>query len=105
MINRQSPSATGASPTPDLHRSATLSRVIRIDVARLVERLDALGEIGAVIGPHGERGCARLALTDADRDGRNLVVGWMRDLGLHVKIDVVGNVFATRPGVRSDLPR
>ena len=29
-------------------------------------------------------GCARLALTDADRDGRDLVVGWMRDLGLDV---------------------
>ena len=38
---------------------------LRIDVARLVGRLDALGEIGAVHGPNGERGCARLALTDA----------------------------------------
>ena len=33
------------------------------------QRLEALGEIGAVHGPNGERGCARLALTDADRDG------------------------------------
>ena len=39
-----------------------------------VARLEALGEIGAVHGPNGERGCARLALTDADRDGRDLVV-------------------------------
>ena len=35
-------------------------------------------------GPNGERGCARLALTDADREGRDLVVTWMRDLGLDV---------------------
>ena len=76
---------------------------VRIDVGRLMDRLDALAEVGAVIGPHGERGCARLALTDADRDARDLVVGWMRDLGLDVGIDVVGNVFATRPGLRADL--
>jgi len=71
---------------------------LRIDIDRLVARFDALGEIGAVHGPNGERGNARLALTDADRDGRDLVVTWMRDLGLRVEIDRVGNVFATRDG-------
>ena len=30
--------------------------------------------------------------------GRDLVVGWMRDLGLAVSIDAIGNVVATRPG-------
>lgn len=69
-----------------------------IDIDRLVARIEALGEIGAVHGPNGERGTARLALTDADRDGRDLVVTWMRDLGLRVEIDGVGNVFATRDG-------
>ena len=57
---------------------------LRVDGARLWDRLVELGEIGAIKGPNGEEGCARLALTDADRDGRDLVVGWMRDLGLHV---------------------
>ncbi len=71
---------------------------LRIDIGRLVARIEALGEIGAVHGPNGERGCARLALTDADRDGRDLVVGWMRDLGLSVEIDAIGNVFATLAG-------
>jgi len=71
---------------------------LRIDVDRLVGRIEALGEIGAIHGPNGERGCARLALTDADRDGRDLVVAWMADLGLTVEIDSIGNVFATRPG-------
>src|SRR5204863_6018161 len=47
---------------------------------------------------NGERGSARLALTDADREGRDLVVGWMRDLGLQISIDAVGNVVGTRPG-------
>ncbi|MEK7426197.1 MAG: Zn-dependent hydrolase [Actinomycetota bacterium] len=75
---------------------------VRIDIDRLVERLDALGEIGAVHGPNGERGCARLALTDADRDGRDMVIGWMRDLGLHVSVDAIGNVVGTRPGTDPD---
>ena len=55
---------------------------LRVDGARLWARLQELGEIGAIEGPNGERGCARLALTDADRAGRDLVSGWMRDLGL-----------------------
>jgi N-carbamoyl-L-amino-acid hydrolase len=75
---------------------------LRVDLDRLVGRLEALGEIGAVLGPNGERGCARLALGDADRDGRDLVVGWMSDLGLDVTVDRIGNVVATRPGSDPD---
>jgi N-carbamoyl-L-amino-acid hydrolase len=78
------------------------SAELRVDVDRLQARLDALGEIGRVDGPDGARGCARLALTDADRDGRDLVVGWMRDLGLEVRVDVIGNVYATRAGIDPD---
>jgi beta-ureidopropionase / N-carbamoyl-L-amino-acid hydrolase len=76
----------------------------RINLDRLMARIEALGEIGAVHGPNGERGCARLALTDVDRDGRDLVVTWMRDLGLDVAIDAIGNVVATRPGRDSSVP-
>jgi beta-ureidopropionase / N-carbamoyl-L-amino-acid hydrolase len=71
---------------------------LRVDRDRLWQRLEALGEIGAVHGPNGERGCARLALTDVDRDGRDLVVSWMVDLGMSVSIDAIGNVVATRAG-------
>ncbi len=71
---------------------------LRVDGDRLWQRLEALGEIGAVHGPNGERGCARLALTDLDRQGRDLVVSWMADLGMDVAIDAIGNVVATRPG-------
>ena len=81
----------------------TTPSALRIDNDRLLGRIEALGEIGAVSGPHGERGCARLALTDADRAGRDLVVTWMHDLGLQVAIDRVGNVFATRPGTDPSL--
>ena len=68
---------------------------LRVDGDRLWSRLAALGEVGAVHGPNGERGNARLALSDADRDGRDLVVRWMHDLGLVVQIDAVGNVVGT----------
>ncbi len=71
---------------------------LRVDGARLWDRLVELGEIGAIKGPDGEEGCARLALTDADRQGRDLVVGWMGDLGLQITIDGIGNVVATRAG-------
>ncbi len=78
--------------------SETDWRDLRIDGARLWQRLEALGEIGAVHGPNGERGCARLALTDVDRQGRDLVVSWMADLGMSISMDGIGNVVATRAG-------
>ena len=56
-----------------------------------MQRIAALAEIGAIDGG----GCNRLALTDADRDGRNLVREWMTDLGLEVSVDVVGNIIGT----------
>jgi len=71
---------------------------LRVDGQRLWARLEALGEVGAVRGQNGERGNARLALSDADREGRDLVIGWMHDLGMEVSIDAVGNGVAVRPG-------
>ena len=71
---------------------------LRIDAARLLGRIDELGQIGRLDGPNGEWGNARLALTDEDRAGRDLVVAWMRDLGLDIAVDVIGNVVATRAG-------
>lgn len=75
-----------------------MSVPVGVDRDRLWRRIEALGEIGALHGPNGEHGSSRLALTDADRDGRDLVVSWMRDLGLDVGVDAIGNVFATWPG-------
>ncbi len=71
---------------------------LRIDGARLHRRLAELGSIGALEGG----GVSRLALTDDDRRGRDLVVQWMRELGLTVRVDRIGNVVGTRPG-REDL--
>jgi len=72
--------------------TAVVASALRIDARRLEQRLEALGEIGAIVGDAGERGSARLALTDDDRLGRDLVMAWMGDLGLDVSVDAIGNV-------------
>ena len=53
-----------------------------------MQRIFALAEISPIDGG----GNCRLALTDEDRYGRDLVVSWMRDLGLQIQVDAIGNV-------------
>jgi N-carbamoyl-L-amino-acid hydrolase len=74
--------------------------MMQVDAHRLWSDLMTLGAIGAL--PRG--GCDRLALTDADRDGRNLFVHWCREAGLAVSIDAIGNTFARREGSDPSLP-
>jgi len=76
---------------------------LRMDVDRLLTRIDELGQIGRIDGPNGEWGNARLALTDADKAGRDLVVTWMRDLGMEVTVDALGNAVALRAGTNPAL--
>jgi beta-ureidopropionase / N-carbamoyl-L-amino-acid hydrolase len=66
----------------------------RIDLDRLLGRLDAFNRIGALPGG----GNCRLALSDEDRAGRDLLVRWMRELGLTVTVDTIGNIIGTRAG-------
>ena len=61
---------------------------LRIDGQRLMDRIMALASISPIEGG----GNCRLALTDEDKEGRDLVITWMKDLGLEVSIDVVGNI-------------
>lgn len=71
----------------------------RIDGKRLIRRLDQL----ARIGKKEDGSCCRLALTDEDRMGRDQVVAWMRELGMEVRVDRIGNIFGLRKGSQ-DLP-
>ena len=73
---------------------------LRIDGKRLWQSLMELARIGAT--PKG--GVKRLTLTDLDRQGRDLVVGWGKQAGLTVTIDKIGNVFMRRPGANNSLP-
>lgn len=72
---------------------------MKINIARLLDRLQRLGEVGALPGG----GCCRIALTDEDKLGRDLVCGWMRALDLEPFVDQLGNVVAVGKG-RHDLP-
>src|SRR5262245_66456234 len=68
---------------------------MRINRKRLQDTMDALGRIGET--PAG--GLTRLALSDEDRRGRDLLVGWMREAGLRVSIDQMGNIMGVRAGI------
>ncbi|MBS0519270.1 MAG: Zn-dependent hydrolase [Proteobacteria bacterium] len=67
---------------------------IKVDDSSLLGALDELAQIGAIEGG----GCARLALSDEDKAGRDLVVARMKALGLQVQMDAIGNVIGLRPG-------
>src|SRR5438477_9893827 len=82
------------TPTGVPHSPASATAALRVDGGRLWRSLMELAEIGAT--PKG--GVRRLALTDLDRQGRDLVAGWMRETGSHIEIDGAGNIFATRAG-------
>jgi len=74
--------------------------MLNINSTRLTQRLDELGRIGADEGG----GVTRLTFSNADKEGRDLLVRWMRELGLTVQIDRVGNIFGTRRGETDQQP-
>lgn len=84
---------TTATPI-DLHS-------LRVNGERLWQSLMALARIGGT----DKGGVCRLALTDLDRQGRDLVVGWAREAGMSVTVDQIGNVFMRRPTIRRRRPR
>ena len=67
---------------------------LRINGARLWDRLMEMAKIGAT--PAG--GSNRQALTDLDREGRDLFCSWARNAGCSIEIDQMGNIFARRAG-------
>jgi N-carbamoyl-L-amino-acid hydrolase len=89
----------GRSAADVLAARAAWQREHGIDEHALLARIAAHGEIGAT----AQGGVCRLALTDADRDGRDRLVAWMHELGLDVRVDRIGNVFGNRAGTRPEL--
>lgn len=85
--------------------TGTPAPVIRVDRERLWANLMTLKEIGGYDDSStGLRGVRRLALTDEDAAARRLVVQWMSEAGLAVRVDRIGNVFARREGAEPALP-
>ena len=73
---------------------------LSINPDRLHAAIAELARIGATDGG----GVTRLALTDEDRQARDLLCKWLADLGLAPRIDDVGNISAVRPGRESAPP-
>ena len=76
---------------------------LQINGARLWDSLMALAEVGAYRDEEtGLSGVSRLALTEADAQGRRLVKRWFEEAGLEVRVDRIGNVIGRRKGRRND---
>ncbi|SDT14908.1 N-carbamoyl-L-amino-acid hydrolase [Halopseudomonas litoralis] len=71
-----------------------------INQQRLWQSLMDMGEIGGT----EKGGVCRLALTDLDKQGRDLFVQWCKDAGCTIRVDKMGNIFARRAGLDDSLP-
>lgn len=65
-----------------------------INQGRLWASLMEMAKIGAT----EKGGCCRLALTDIDKQGRDLFISWCVEEGCSIHIDKMGNIFARREG-------
>ena len=72
---------------------------LRVNGNRLQSTLEEMAKIGAT--PNG--GVQRLALSDEDKQARDLFVKWLKELDLDVRIDEMGNIFGTREGKDNSL--
>ena len=76
------------------------SSTLTINGERMMRQLQQLAEIGLT----DTKACCRLALTDDDKLGRDLVITWMKELDMTVTVDPIGNIFGVRAGMQPDLP-
>src|SRR5437899_8640591 len=67
---------------------------LRVNGQRIVGHMDALAQFGK----NAQGGVSRLAYSDADRQGREYVIGLMRAARLEVSIDAAGNIIGRRAG-------
>jgi len=80
--------------------SVLASSAPHINGQRLWQSLMDLAQLGAT----AKGGVCRLALTDLDRQARDLFSQWCREAGCTVSVDQVGNIFARRHGRNPALP-
>jgi N-carbamoyl-L-amino-acid hydrolase len=73
---------------------------MRIDRDRLERSIQELGKIGETT----RGGLTRLALSDDDKRARDWMVARMREAGLRVSVDRMGNIFGERAGAEALPP-
>ena len=74
--------------------SMTSNGIARVDGNRLWESLMEMARIGATPGG----GVGRIALTELDREARDLFVSWCEASACRVRVDRMGNIIARRDG-------
>lgn len=76
--------------------------MLHINSKRLLERIYELGRTG--LDPEGRR--TRLAASDTNKLSRDLVVSWMKDAGLEMVVDKIGNIFGiwSTPDNKAEKP-
>ena len=72
---------------------------LRVNGDRINQQLKALSEFGK--NPYG--GVSRVAYSEFDKQGREYVMGLMREAGLDTSIDVAGNIIGRRAGSNAGL--
>src|SRR5215213_11265236 len=81
-------------------RGIPLQPGLAVNGKRIVDHILALAEFGK--NPQG--GVSRVAYSDADKQGREYVLGLMRDAKLEVRIDAAGNLIGRRAGSANLAP-
>ncbi|WP_154669815.1 M20 family metallo-hydrolase [Bacillus niameyensis] len=66
---------------------------------RLAYRLSALSKIGLT----EEQGSYRLGFSEEEKAAKQLIIKWMEEAGLNVKVDGAGNVIGRLPGKQAHL--
>lgn len=74
--------------------------ILRVNENRLHQRMKEMSKIGAVDGG----GVHRLALSEEDKTARDLLRTWMKEAGLDVKVDKIGNMYGYRSGKTDNAP-
>jgi beta-ureidopropionase / N-carbamoyl-L-amino-acid hydrolase len=73
---------------------------LRVNQQRIIDHLNALAEFGK----NSQGGVSRVAYSEADRRGREYVMGLMRAARLNTSVDAAGNIIGRRAGTTGNQP-
>lgn len=71
-----------------------VEKTLSINLCRLMETIQMSGQIGSL----DKGGLCRLALTDEDKQMRDLFVKWLKEADLAVRFDDFGNIYGRKEG-------
>src|SRR5699024_6619678 len=75
-------------------------QLLHINLKRLMDHIQVSSTIGAL--PNG--GIRRLALTDEDKEMREIFIDWMKAIDLQVRVDDFGNIYGRKEGKDKHAP-